>query len=175
MRWDASWTRSRRRARLMPTPDFTDRVMAAVAAEPPPRPVAAFGAAVMAVSLRRTLTAIGDAWRVALSGARPPAIRAQALALVLVVAIGTLGVGSAAVAGASALFAPAPSVAPPSPAPSTVAPTPDRVSPTPSVTPSPTMTGSRPTRRSRPRPRARPTTTAATPDRAAEAAAGVRR
>ena len=29
---------------MMPTPDFTDRVMAAVAAEPPPRPVAAFGA-----------------------------------------------------------------------------------------------------------------------------------
>ena len=57
---------------MMPTPDFTDRVMAAVAAEPPPRPVAAFGAAVMAVSLRRTLGAIGDAWRVALSGARPP-------------------------------------------------------------------------------------------------------
>ena len=57
---------------MMPTPDFTDRVMAAVAAEPPPRPVAAFGAAVMAVSLRRTLTAVGDAWRVALSGRGRP-------------------------------------------------------------------------------------------------------
>jgi negative regulator of sigma E activity len=127
---------------VTPAEDFTDRVMAAVLAEPAPKPVAAFGAAVMAANARRAIVAIGDAWRVVFSGSRPVAIRAQALALVLVVAIGAIGIGSAAVAGASALFAPStppPSVAPPSAPPVTPSPTPSDspLTPSPVATPTP--------------------------------------
>jgi hypothetical protein len=126
-----------------PTEGFEDRVMAAIAAEPAPRlvvrsngrrggPLAAF-----ALALR-------DAWGVATGGGRPLAVRAQALAFVLVVvlgvgaltAIGAITVGGLLRSGPS----PAPSI---QPAP-TVAPTPAVTAPpnpSPSAeTPEPTET-----------------------------------
>jgi uncharacterized membrane protein YgcG len=122
---------------LMPTEDFADRIMAAVAAEPSPQPIADLGSAVRSVRLGAALAAIRDAWRVAFGSSRPFVLRAQALALVLVVGVLSVGVGSAAVVGASKLFTP-----PAPPQPSQIAPTPSTPpspspSPTPSVSPSP--------------------------------------
>ncbi len=71
---------------VKPAAGFADRVMNAVASEPLPQPARAFGAAVGARRLGAALASIGDAWRVVVSGPTPLAVRAQALALVLVVA-----------------------------------------------------------------------------------------
>ena len=60
-----------------PTAGFEDRVMTAIAAEPPPRALAGRG----------LLVAVLDAWRLAWTGGRPLAVRAQAFALLLVVAM----------------------------------------------------------------------------------------
>ena len=79
------------RSNLAPTEDFTDRVMAAVAAEPSPQPIAALGTAVRGGRLGAALAAIGDSWRVAFGSSRPAALRAQAFAMVLVVAV--VGIG----------------------------------------------------------------------------------
>jgi len=68
-----------------PGPDFVDRVMAAVSREPAPRPVAA---------------ALGDLWRVAFTGGRPLAARFPAMALVVLLVLGSVGVGAV---GAGAL------------------------------------------------------------------------
>jgi len=123
----------------MPTTDFEDRVMAAIANEPPPRAVALRG------GLGGLLLAVRDAWRITWSGGRPLAVRAQAFALVLVAAVAVGSVGSLATVGVARLLSPdaspPPSIAPvPSPSvqPSVVpspstAPSP---SPSPSVTPS---------------------------------------
>ncbi len=115
--------------------DFANRVMAAIALEPAPQPATVAGRALRAGSGGAFLAALRDAWRVALSGGRPLAVRAQAIALVLVavLAIGSvLSAGAVGVAGALGLFrgdAPPPvaPVATPSP----------NVSPLPSTTPSP--------------------------------------
>ena len=101
---------------IRPTEGFEDRVMAAIALEPAPRAVVSGGSASAATGPAAFLFAFRNAWRVATTGGRPFAVRAQALAFVLVVllAAGTLaGAGAIAVAG---LFngndAPAPSVQP---------------------------------------------------------------
>lgn len=142
--------------------DFTDRVMAAIALEPVPQPSAVAGSALRSGRPLGFVAAVRDAWRVAVSGGRPLAVRAQALALVLVaaVAVGSLlSAGGFAVAGALGLLAPSdpPAVLPsPSPPPSLVpgpSPSPS-VSPPPSVSPSPSIS---------PSPTVRPTPTA-TPD-----------
>ncbi len=102
-----------------PTVGFSDKVMAAIVAEPTPKPTRVFGAALRAGRFGTAVAAIGDAWRVAFGGGRPFAVRGQALALVLVVLIGVLGLGGGAAVGASRLLNP--DVAPPpspSPAPS---------------------------------------------------------
>ena len=122
-----------------PTTGFEDRVMAAIAVEPMPRPTRGLG----------FLATLREAWAVAFGAGRPLALRAQALALLLMVAVAVGSVGSVAVVGASRLLGP--SVGPPttpSPAPSPSAlpspvPTPS-VSPSISPTPSPTTTA-RPT------------------------------
>lgn len=127
----------------MPTTDFEDRVMAAIAHEPPPRPIAVGG------GLAGLLFALRDAWRIAWSGGRPLAVRAQAFALVLVAALAVGSVGSLATVGVARLLTadttPAPTIAPaPSPSPS-LAPSPSlnpspSPSPSPSVSPSPSPT-----------------------------------
>ena len=137
-----------------PGRDFTTRVMAAIALEPVPQPTTVAGRALRGGRPWAFLAALGDAWRVALGGGRPAAIRLQALALVLVavVAIGSvLSVGGAAVVGALGLLdgkSPSPTVPLPSPLPSpTPTPAPSVApsltsspSPGPTITPTPTAT-----------------------------------
>lgn len=148
---------------------FADRVMAAVAAEPLPQPVRAFGVALVAGHLRSAAAAVWDAWRVVASGVVPVDVRAQALALVFVVAVGSLTLAGGATVGAIGLFgsdqatpspspvvpAPSPSVAPapsigPSPSPSAT--TEPNASAEPSETASPTSTGMPPSRTETPSP-----------------------
>ena len=146
--------------------------MAAIVAEPTPKPTRVFGAALRAGRFGTAVAAIGDAWRVAFGGGRPFAVRGQALALVLVVLIGVLGLGGGAAVGASRLLNP--DVVPsPSPAPSVPAPSP---SPAPSLVPSPCRRPRRrrvhrprrpPSRPKRPN-RPGPTTRAATPVQAVD-------
>ena len=127
---------------VLPGDGFADRVMAAIADEPLPQPVRAFGLALVGGHLRSAIAAVGDAWRTIASTPAPLAVRAQALALVLVVAVGSLALAGGAAVGAMGLLdrddaprpsQPAPSVAPsPSPSPSP--------EPTPSASPEPTET-----------------------------------
>ena len=126
---------------VSPGEDFADRIMAAVHDEPLPQPVRAFGLALVAGRLRAAGSAIGDSWRVATSGFAPAAVRAQALALVLVVVVGGVALAGGATVGAITLLTPNVPVAPsPSPSP-TVAPTPSSSpSDEPSATTSPTPT-----------------------------------
>jgi hypothetical protein len=114
---------------IVPTADFEDRVMAAIADEPMPRP-----------STRRGFVAfVKDAWAAAFGAGRPLAVRAQGLALLLLLAVALGSVGSVVAVGAGRLLAqPAPTLPPvlPSPSPS-VSPSPSP-SPSPSATPTPT-------------------------------------
>ncbi len=117
-----------------PIVGFEERIMAAIAVEPMPRPVAGRG----------FVAAVRDAWASAFGEGRPLAVRAQAFALLLLLAVAVGSVGSVAVVGASRLLTPdvtPPPVLPsPSPLPTpSVAPTP---SPTPSLAPSPTPSAS---------------------------------
>ncbi|HEV7809876.1 MAG TPA: hypothetical protein VGO64_04690, partial [Candidatus Limnocylindrales bacterium] len=130
---------------LAPPIGFTDQVMAAIVDEPLPQPVRAFGLALAAGRLRAAGSAVGDAWRVATSGFAPIAVRAQAFALVLIVAVGSATVAGGAAVGAATLFAGPPNVPSPTtpvPSPSLVPSTSPDPSPTfePSASPSPTDT-----------------------------------
>jgi hypothetical protein len=102
-----------------PTDGFADRVMEAIADEPLPQPARAFWIALGGGHLRAAVVAVGDAWRTISSAPAPMAVRAQALALVLLVLVGSLAVAGGATVGAINLLggtppAPGPSVAPPS-------------------------------------------------------------
>jgi hypothetical protein len=96
----------------LPSADFADRVMAAIAAEPTPRPVAAAGRALGQGRVVALLASVADMWRVAFSGGRPFAVRAQALAVVAVVVIALGSLGGAAVVGALGLLSDAPAPSP---------------------------------------------------------------
>jgi hypothetical protein len=111
---------------VAPSAGFTDRVMAAVAAEPTPRPVSAAASATRRGALGGVLAAFVDLWRVAWTGGRPLAARAPAMALVVLILAGSIGVGAVGV-GALARLAQGPDDSP--------VPTPV-VSPTPPATPS---------------------------------------
>jgi uncharacterized membrane protein YgcG len=123
-----------------PTVGFEDRVMAAIADEPMPRPTRGLG----------FLATVREAWAVAFGAGRPLAMRAQALALLMILAVAVGSVGSVAVVGASRLLGPVvPPTATPSPVPSpsplpspvaTPSPSPSS-SPTATPRPSPTETG----------------------------------
>jgi hypothetical protein len=147
-----------------PSAGFTSRVMTAVAAEPGPQPVTAFARALAGGRFGAMLRALRDAWQVSTSPGRPTPVRAQALALVMLVllAFGSLaGVAGAAV-GLFDQRPPSPSlptrpaiVVPPSPstrpadqvepAPPAPSSSPEpSASPTPSATPGPAV---RPTQR----------------------------
>lgn len=121
---------------IRPTEGFEDRVMAAIATEPAPRLVVLPPTAVRGGRAGALLVAIRDAWGVATSGGRPVAVRAQALAFVLlvVVAAGALTTATALTVGGflQRNESPSPSV---EPAPST-APTPSAPA-TPTATPPP--------------------------------------
>jgi hypothetical protein len=118
---------------------FTERVMAAIATEPAPQPVIAFGSAVRARRIGATIAAVRDAWRVALGAGRPIVLRGQALALGLVVLLAVGGVAGGAAIGAVRLLVPDATPTPtiePTPVPS-VEPSPS-IEPSPSPSPSPT-------------------------------------
>ncbi len=141
--------------------DFADRVMAAVATEPLPQPVRAFGVALVAGHLRSAAAAIGDAWRVVTSSVVPVGVRAQALALVLVVAVGSLTLAGGATVGAIGLLSPDRAT----PSPSPVVPSPS-VAPSPSIGPTPTpSTSAEPSETVEPSETASPTSTATDPSR----------
>lgn len=123
----------------MPSVGFEDRVMAALATEPPPR-------GVLAGSGRRSLVAmLADAWRVAMTPGRPMALRAQALAMVLVAAVAVSTLGSAAVVGVASLLAPdgsptpTPSEVPTASPPPSSEPSRTPILPSPSTGPSPSL------------------------------------
>jgi hypothetical protein len=120
---------------IRPPAGFADRVMAAVANEPLPQPARAFGVALLGGRLRPAIASLGDAWRVLGGGSRPLVVRAQALALVLVVTIGSLAIAGGATVGAIDLLS---AIAPVTPPPTTPAPTGPITSPLPSVSPSST-------------------------------------
>jgi hypothetical protein len=114
-----------------PTATFEDRVMAAIAGEPAPRLRAELG----------PIATLFEAWRLAWSGGRPLAIRAQALALVVTAVVALVAVGSLGIVAASRLLAP--DIPPPtieqSPVPTpSPSPTPrESETPTPTATPDP--------------------------------------
>src|SRR4029079_5215089 len=70
---------------VLPEAGFSDRVMASIGVQPLPQPARAFGVALLAGRVRAAASAVGDAWRVSFGGFAPAFVRAQALALVLLV------------------------------------------------------------------------------------------
>ncbi len=104
-----------------PTPDFVDRVMLAVDAEPLAAPAHVAGLALRRGAIGTFLAAFADAGRVAMRSGFPVAVRAQAFALVLVVAALAAGSGVATAGalgfmqGGDALPSPRPPVDRPSP------------------------------------------------------------
>ena len=135
------------RGTVRPSPDFADRVMAAVAKEPAAAPVRAARIALRHGAFWAFLASLRDAWRVTVSPSFPMAMRAQALALVLVVAAVATGTGVAA-AGAIGLLdgnrtSPSPAPTLETPGPSVRATEPPSESPTPaepSTSPGPSPT-----------------------------------
>jgi hypothetical protein len=140
---------------IRPSDGFTDRVLAAIGSEPLPRPMTVAGLAARQGRLGTMLAALRDTWHVAWSGGRPVAVRAQAMAfvLLLIVAVGSVS-GLATVGAYNTLFPPSspPSMqpnptnptrqettAPPEPT-ETTAPAAPTVAPTPTETPEPTDT-----------------------------------
>lgn len=129
------------RGSVRPSADFTDRVMAAVAQEPAAAPVRAAGTALRRGAVGAFLAALRDAWRVTVNPAFPMVVRAQAIALVLLVA-GLATGGGLATAGALGLL----DGDPPSPSPAIVVPSPSieatpapTLAPTESLEPTPSM------------------------------------
>jgi len=120
---------------IRPPTGFVDRVMAAVAAEPLPQPARAFGVALLGGRFRAAAATVGDAVRVVVGGSTPVAVRAQALALVLVLAIGSIAIAGGAAVGAIDLLS-----ANQTPAPSQTTPLPSEPQSSPSPTPSPSFT-----------------------------------
>lgn len=105
-----------------PTPGFEDRVMTAVAAEAPPRPVATGG------RIAGLVVAFRDAWRITWSGDRPLAVRAQAFALVLLVVVAVGSTTTLAAVGVSQVLRD--DGKPPTVQPSDGLPSPDDLGPT---------------------------------------------
>ena len=95
-----------------PGPDFVDRVMAAVSREPAPRPVAAAFGAARRRSPLAALAALGDLWRVAFTGGRPLAARFPALALVVLLVLGSVGVGAVGAGAVAGLLGRTPEATP---------------------------------------------------------------
>jgi hypothetical protein len=134
-------------AGVRPSSGFEDRVMAVIATEPAPRLVVRPGSAGRLGVLAAFVATVRGAWTVATTGGRPAAVRAQAFALVVLVAVAVTAIAGLGAAGVGALLerdrSPAPSVrpaptdeAPPSP---TRSPAPSP-SVEPSASPSPTET-----------------------------------
>lgn len=92
-----------------PSSGFADRVMAAVVAQPRPQPALAAAVALRRGRIGEMLAALADNWRVTFSGHHPPAVRAQAMAFVLIAILAVGSLGGVAAIGAVRLLGPAPS------------------------------------------------------------------
>jgi uncharacterized membrane protein YgcG len=125
-------------AGVRPTPGFSERVMAAVATEPLPRPVAALGLAARQGRARAAFGALVDTWRLAWSGGRPLAARAQALAIVAVLVLAVVSVSGVAISGVVGMLGRS-TVVPPGPQ-LIVAPPSEEVSPSPTPSEEPSAT-----------------------------------
>jgi hypothetical protein len=90
---------------VRPTDGFEDRVMAAIAGEPAPRLVVA-PATVRGGAIGAFLLTVRRAWAVAMGGGRPIAIRAQALAFVLLVLLAAGALTGVTAVTVGALLAP---------------------------------------------------------------------
>jgi hypothetical protein len=130
-----------RREDVGPGPDFVETVMAAVSREPAPRPVAAALGAARRRSPLAALAALGDLWRVAFTGGRPLAARFPAMALVVLLVLGSVGVGAVGAGALAGLLGRSPE-ATPSLSPSTSASPSPEPSASPSPSPSPTASES---------------------------------
>ena len=126
-------------AGIRPPVDFTDRVMAAIATEPLPQPVRAFGVALLAGRLSAAAASVGDAWRVVGGGSTPLAVRVQALGLVLALTVASLAVAGGATVGAIGLLTSSPPPAPITTTPSPNAPVSSDPAPSQSPSPSPSL------------------------------------
>jgi hypothetical protein len=126
-------------ASIHPPVDFADRVMAAIATEPLPQPVRAFGVALLAGRLSAAAASVGDAWRVVAGGSTPLAVRVQSLALVLALTVASLAVAGGATVGAIGLLTSGPPPAPITTTPSPDAPVPSDPAPSQSPSPSPSL------------------------------------
>jgi hypothetical protein len=89
---------------VRPSVGFDDRVMAAIALEPAPRLVVRRATAGRGGPFGAFLVALGEAWRVASTGGRPTAVRAQALAFVLLVLLAGGALTMATAVGVGALL-----------------------------------------------------------------------
>lgn len=132
---------------IHPSDRFVDRVMAAVTAQPLPKPAVAAGLALRGGRFAAMFAALADSWRITFSGDHPFPVRAQALVFVLVAAVAVGSLGGVAAIGAVRLLGPAPSVGAPAPTQQgpVAQPTPSPVlgpivAPTPEGTPEPTET-----------------------------------
>lgn len=154
-------------AGIRPTDGFDDRVMAAIAAEPAPRLVVAPAASSRGGVIGAFLLTVRQSWAVATAGGRPMAVRAQALAFVLLVvlAAGALTGVTAVTVGAllgpnGSTIGPDRSALPSAPVAPVVSPTPAASdSPEPSMSPESELT-SRPTQSAEPTETPEPTETA---------------
>lgn len=93
-------------AGVHPSTTFADRVMESIAAEPLPQPAIAAGLAVRRGRVGALVGALADTWRVALSGGRPFAVRAQAAAFVIVAVLAITSLGAIAAGGALQMLGP---------------------------------------------------------------------
>ncbi len=129
-----------------PGAGFTDRVMAAVTAEPTPSPLGAGTSAARRGSVGGVLAAWRDLWRVAWTGGRPLAVRGSALAVVTLVIVGVVGAGAVGAGALAGLVGRGDQTAPPTqivPASPESRPSPSALpSPVPSALPSPTSSPS---------------------------------
>ena len=96
-------------ADVHPSSAFADRVMAAVVAQPRPQPALAAAVAFRRGRMGEMLAALADNWRVTFSGHHPLAVRAQAMAFVLIAILAVGSLGGVAAIGAVRLLGPAPS------------------------------------------------------------------
>jgi uncharacterized membrane protein YgcG len=90
---------------IRPTDGFEDRVMAAIAAEPAPRLVVA-PATVRGGAVGAFLVTVRRSWAIAMGGGRPIAVRAQALAFVLLVVLAAGALTGVTAVTVGALLAP---------------------------------------------------------------------
>ncbi len=89
---------------IRPTEGFEDRVMAAIAGEPAPRLAVRPASAVRGGRVGAFLLAVREAWGVASTGGRPIAVRAQALAFVLLVVVAAGAMTTVAATGVGGLL-----------------------------------------------------------------------